>query len=70
MPPARDRDEHCYALARFEKGATQVSYGDASWHTADALSAIARYVAGFPGRKVHLVFGIVSANLSLSINQI
>src|SRR6266446_10295403 len=45
-----------YALARFEKESNASTMEMRVAHTADALSAIARYLAGFPGRKVIIWF--------------
>lgn len=41
-----------YALARFEKESNANTMEMRVAHTADALSSIARYLSGFPGRKV------------------
>src|SRR5882762_8490347 len=55
-----------YALARFEKESNANSMEMRVGHTADALSAIARYLAGFPGRKVVIWFS-ASFPLNLSV---
>src|SRR5713226_8681780 len=55
-----------YALARFEKESNASSMEMRVAHTADALSAIARHLAGFPGRKVVIWFS-ASFPLNLSV---
>ena len=55
-----------YALARFEKESNASTMEMRVGHTADALSAIARYLAGFPGRKVVIWFS-ASFPLNLSV---
>ncbi len=55
-----------YALARFEKESNASSMEMRVGHTADALSSIARYLAGFPGRKVVIWFS-ASFPLNLSV---
>jgi len=55
-----------YALARFEKESNASTMEMRVGHTADALSSIARYLAGFPGRKVVIWFS-ASFPLNLSI---
>src|SRR6266849_5632208 len=55
-----------YALARFEKESNASTMEMRVAHTADALSAIARYLAGFPGRKVVIWFS-ASFPLNLSV---
>src|SRR5713226_2076366 len=55
-----------YALARFEKESNASSMEMRVAHTADALSAIARHLAGFPGRKVVIWFS-ASFPLTLSV---
>ncbi len=55
-----------YALARFEKESNANTMEMRVAHTADALSAIARYLAGFPGRKVVIWFS-ASFPLNLSV---
>src|SRR5215472_5143717 len=55
-----------YALARFEKESNANTIEMRIAHTADALSEIARYLAGFPGRKVVIWFS-ASFPLSLSV---
>ena len=55
-----------YALARFEKEGNASSMEMRVAHTADALSSIARYLAGFPGRKVVIWFS-ASFPLNLSV---
>jgi len=55
-----------YALARFEKESNANTMEMRVAHTADALSAIAHYLAGFPGRKVVIWFS-ASFPLNLSI---
>jgi len=55
-----------YALARFEKESNASSMEMRVAHTADALSSIARYLAGFPGRKVVIWFS-ASFPLNLSV---
>ncbi|HKW76628.1 MAG TPA: VWA domain-containing protein, partial [Terriglobales bacterium] len=55
-----------YALARFEKESNASSMEMRIDHTADALSAIARYLSAFPGRKVVIWFS-ASFPLSLSV---
>src|SRR6266849_5654619 len=55
-----------YALARFEKETNASTMEMRVAHTADALSAIARYLAGFPGRKVVIWFS-ASFPLNLSV---
>jgi len=55
-----------YALARFEKESNANSMEMRVAHTADALSSIARYLAGFPGRKVVIWFS-ASFPLNLSV---
>src|SRR6266851_4494511 len=55
-----------YALARFEKESNASSMEMRVAHTADALSAIARYLAGYPGRKVVIWFS-ASFPLNLSV---
>ena len=54
------------ALARFEKEITANTLEMRVAQTADALSTIARYLAGFPGRKVVIWFS-ASFPLNLSI---
>jgi len=55
-----------YALARFEKESNANTMEMRVAHTADALSAIARYLSGFPGRKVVIWFsGSFPLNLSV-----
>src|SRR5258707_814519 len=53
-------------LARFEKEVNANTLEMRIAHTADALSGIARYLAGFPGRKVVIWFS-ASFPLNLSI---
>jgi len=55
-----------YALARFEKESNANTMEMRVAHTADALAAIARYLAGFPGRKVIIWFS-ASFPLNLSV---
>jgi len=55
-----------YALARFEKESNASTMEMRVAHTADALSSIARYLAGFPGRKVVIWFS-ASFPLNLSV---
>ncbi len=55
-----------YALARFGKESNASTMEMRVGHTADALSAIARYLAGFPGRKVVIWFS-ASFPLNLSV---
>src|SRR6266567_3583170 len=55
-----------YALARFEKESNANTMEMRVAHTADALSAIARHLAGFPGRKVVIWFS-ASFPLNLSV---
>ena len=55
-----------YALARFEKESNASSMEMRVGRTADALSSIARYLAGFPGRKVVIWFS-ASFPLNLSV---
>ncbi len=55
-----------YALARFEKESNASTMEMRVAHTADALSSIARYLAGFPGRKVVVWFS-ASFPLNLSV---
>src|SRR5260370_20877463 len=55
-----------YALARFEKESNANTIEMRVAHTADALSSIARYLAGFPGRKVVIWFS-ASFPLNLSV---
>ena len=55
-----------YALARFEKESNANTMEIRVAHTADALSSIARYLAGFPGRKVVIWFS-ASFPLNLSV---
>jgi len=55
-----------YALARFEKETNASTMEMRVAHTADALSSIARYLAGFPGRKVVIWFS-ASFPLNLSV---
>src|SRR5437899_5253600 len=55
-----------YALARFEKESNANTMEMRIAHTADALAAIARYLAGFPGRKVIIWFS-ASFPLNLSV---
>jgi len=55
-----------YALARFEKESNANTVEMRVAHTADALAAIARYLAGFPGRKVVIWFS-ASFPLNLSV---
>jgi VWFA-related protein len=55
-----------YALARFEKETTASTLELRIGHTVDALAAIARYLSGFPGRKVIIWFsGSFPFNLSI-----
>jgi len=55
-----------YALARFEKETTASTLELRIGHTVDALGAIARYLSGFPGRKVIVWFsGSFPFNLSI-----
>ncbi len=53
-------------LARFEKEVNANTLEMRIAHTADALSAIARYLAGYPGRKVVIWFS-ASFPLNLSV---
>jgi len=53
-------------LARFEKEVNANTLEMRIAHTADALSSIARYLAGFPGRKVVIWFS-ASFPLNLSV---
>jgi len=53
-------------LARFEKEVNANTLEMRIGHTADALSTIARYLAGFPGRKVVIWFS-ASFPLNLSV---
>ena len=55
-----------YALARFEKESNANMMEMRIAHTADGLMSIARYLAGFPGRKVVIWFS-ASFPLSLSV---
>ena len=55
-----------YALSRFEKESNASSMEMRIGHTADALSAIARYLSAFSGRKVVIWFS-ASFPLSLSV---
>lgn len=55
-----------YALARFEKESNANVMEMRIAHTADGLMSIARYLAGFPGRKVVIWFS-ASFPLSLSV---
>jgi VWFA-related protein len=55
-----------YALARFEKESNANTMEMRIAQTADALAAIARYLAGFPGRKVVIWFS-ASFPLNLSV---
>ena len=55
-----------YALARFEKESNANTMEMRVARTADALAAIARYLAGFPGRKVVIWFS-ASFPLNLSV---
>src|SRR6266446_2348862 len=55
-----------YALARFEKESNANTMEMRVAHTADALAAIARHLAGFPGRKVVIWFS-ASFPLNLSV---
>src|SRR5712692_95913 len=55
-----------YALARFEKESNANTMEMRVALTADALAAIARYLAGFPGRKVIIWFS-ASFPLNLSV---
>src|SRR6266571_8337875 len=55
-----------YALARFEKESNANTMEMRVAHTADALAAIARYLAGFSGRKVVIWFS-ASFPLNLSV---
>jgi VWFA-related protein len=55
-----------YALARFEKESNANTMEMRVARTADALAAIARYLAGFPGRKVIIWFS-ASFPLNLSV---
>ncbi|PYU49681.1 MAG: hypothetical protein DMG53_04510 [Acidobacteria bacterium] len=55
-----------YALARFEKESNANTMEMRIAHTADALAAIARHLAGFPGRKVVIWFS-ASFPLNLSV---
>lgn len=56
-----------YALARFEKESNANMMEMRIAHTADGLMSIARYLAGFPGRKVVIWF---SASFPLSISVV
>ena len=55
-----------YALARFEKESNANTMEMRVAHTAEALAAIARHLAGFPGRKVVIWFS-ASFPLNLSV---
>ena len=65
-PGSRSLMNIAYALARFEKESNANTMEMRVAHTADALSAIARYLAGFPGRKVVIWFS-ASFPLNLSV---
>src|SRR2546427_7145089 len=65
-PGSRALMNIAYALARFEKESNANTMEMRVAHTADALSAIARYLSGFPGRKVIIWFS-ASFPLNLSV---
>ena len=65
-PELRSLMNISYALARFEKESNANTMEMRIAHTTDALASIARYLAGFPGRKVVIWFS-ASFPLSLSV---
>src|SRR3989442_10009365 len=65
-PGSRSLMNIAYGLARFDKESNANTLEMRVAQTADALSTIARYLAGFPGRKVVIWFS-ASFPLNLSI---